>query len=104
MRKRRKRFSVIRAVARILRSDTGGLMSGTFRADDLVVVATAESFRVPGEPELRVGDVVMLNSGGPVGLIVDTDGSDIVFSWRVGDKTYEMESSAACFHRVRTMW
>lgn len=104
MRKRRKRFSVIRTVVRLLRPDTGGLMTGTFRADDLVVVATAESFRVPGEPELRIGDVVMLNSGGPVGLIVDTDGSNIVFSWRVDGKTYEMESSAACFHRVRELW
>ena len=79
-------------------------MSGRFKLEDLVIVATAESFRVPGEPDLRIGDVAMLNSGGPVGLIVDIEGDQAVFSWRVEEQTYEMSSPSACFHRVRTLW
>jgi uncharacterized protein YodC (DUF2158 family) len=61
------------------------MISGPFQGkvvQNLILVASAESFRDQREPPFRLGDVVCLNSGGPRYIIVDLDESSVTVSWR----------------------
>lgn len=75
------------------------------RAKDLVVVASAESFRRDNEPPHRIGDIVRLNSGGPTSLVVDVDGGVLTVAWRDSDGcAKELAGPDVCFHRAREIW
>src|ERR1022692_3573271 len=65
-------------------------------------LTTAESFRGPCEPKLRIGDVVMINSGGPESIVVDLEGNRVTVAWRdkCGD-VHEMTLPEPCFPRVK---
>jgi uncharacterized protein YodC (DUF2158 family) len=69
--------------------------------NDLELVAPAESFADTREPPLWLGNLVRLNSGGPVMLVVDVDDQAAVCAWRnSGGKTLEHSFPVACVHRV----
>ena len=74
--------------------------SRLFRAECLSLIAKAESFQDPREPQLRMGDWVQLNSGGPRTLIVNIEIDEITIAWRNGDKIAECVVPHACIHRV----
>jgi len=63
----------------------------------LALVASASTFQDPREPKLRIGDRIRLNSGGPVGLVVEIDSTGITLAWPGGETTLP----AACVHRAR---
>lgn len=71
-----------------------------FKMNELARVASAESFQDEREPMLRIGDIVRLNSGGPVLLIVDVGDGEVTAA--SGD--VEVVAAVACFHRVRDVW
>jgi uncharacterized protein YodC (DUF2158 family) len=54
------------------------------------------------EPPLRIGNVVMLNSGGPRMMIVDFDNlGNVCVSWRESTgATLELVIAGVCVHRV----
>ena len=71
-------------------------------ASHLRVIRTAASFRGPGEPRLRLGDVVMTNIGGPVSVVVALEGERLTAAWR--DKSgavHELTLPEPCWHRVK---
>ena len=75
-----------------------------FHASDLRRVASAESFQIKGEPPLRIGDLVVLNSGGPVCLVVDVNDGLVDVEWRRPDGSVEeMTANNVCFHRKRDL-
>jgi uncharacterized protein YodC (DUF2158 family) len=68
---------------------------------NLILVASAESFRDQREPPFRVGDVVRLNSGGPRVVIVDFDENTVTVSWRgENGSTFECTFPSVCVHRA----
>lgn len=74
----------------------------TFRASDLELVRPASAFVDGREPPLQIGNLVILNSGGPVGLVVGIEGDEIVVAWAPGEgDASEFQASRACFHRAR---
>jgi uncharacterized protein YodC (DUF2158 family) len=74
----------------------------SFLLSDLVLVA--RFFRAPGEPDLRIGDIVYLNSGSPQLTVVDFEASMVTVSWRDGNNiVHEHTAPDPCFHRV-TPW
>lgn len=72
--------------------------SRTFKVTDAVLVGRAADFRDPREPELRIGDRVRLNSGGPTGLVVDIESDAVTVGWGQGRET---TLDNPCWHRVR---
>ena len=68
-----------------------------------MLVALGEQFHDEREPPLRIGDVVRLNSGGPLSLIVDLPGGKTVTaSWRDNSGlAVEADFPIACMHRAR---
>jgi hypothetical protein len=73
-----------------------------FRLSDLEVVQSAESFRHAGEPPVRFGDIVVLNSGSPAGLVVDLlPEAKVVVAWQINGAIVERRLSTACVHRPR---
>jgi uncharacterized protein YodC (DUF2158 family) len=68
----------------------------------LRIVAEGESFKDSRESEFGIGDVVRLNSGGPLMMIVDIDPfGEIVVSWRDQEADVKEASlPAACVHRT----
>ena len=72
-----------------------------FNASDVDRISSAESFADEREPSLKLGNFVILNSGGPIMIVVDLDGPAVVASWcdRAG-QIYEHRFPAACVHRV----
>lgn len=85
------------------KQDSPRMKHEIFHANRLRLVATAASFRGPGEPKLRFGDAVNLNSGGPQSIVVDVEGADVTVAWRddCGD-VHEMTLPESCLHRVKT--
>ncbi len=77
---------------------------GRVRKDGLRLVATSESFQDSREPDFRVGDLVRLNSGGPIMLVVDVEGRQITTSWKSVDGIEEWTLPRPCFHRTRDAW
>ena len=76
------------------------LRGKSFRALELELVRRAEDFRRPGERPIAFGDRVSLNSGGPIGLVVDVLPEDrIVVGWSVQGDVVERPLPAACVHR-----
>lgn len=77
--------------------------SKSVRVERLELVARSEEFQDDREPPLRLGDVVRLNSGGPVCLLVDLpDCNTVVVSWQESSGlVHEEQLPHACFHRVR---
>jgi uncharacterized protein YodC (DUF2158 family) len=57
----------------------------------------AEAFN----PALRIGNIVVLNSGGPRMMVVDIgEGSRVTVSWQTpAGETREMEIPTACLYR-----
>ncbi len=53
-----------------------------------------------GEAPINLGDHVMLNSGGPVMLVVDVEGENVTASWRTGSGIQEATFPRACVHRA----
>jgi uncharacterized protein YodC (DUF2158 family) len=47
------------------------LIKRNFNPNSLISLGTSEDFNDPREPQLTIGNVVMLNSGGPPMLVVD---------------------------------
>jgi hypothetical protein len=74
--------------------------SKKFLSDKLRLVAKAEDFHDTHEPPLRIGDVVCLNSGGPLSLVVDICQDSIIIAWQSGGQVWEYELAAVCVHRV----
>jgi uncharacterized protein YodC (DUF2158 family) len=72
------------------------------------IIARGEDFQNRREPELRIGDIVKLNSGGPRMLIVDLPDKEYPFytaAWKNGlGKIYETPFPRMCLHRVRNSW
>ncbi|HSC17363.1 MAG TPA: hypothetical protein VLC74_00465 [Rhizomicrobium sp.] len=53
------------------------------------------------EPQLRLGDITQLNSGGPRMMVVDIENDGIVAAWRDNDgAALEGEFPASCVQRV----
>jgi uncharacterized protein YodC (DUF2158 family) len=71
------------------------------RTNDLVLVATAESFQDNREPPLSTGNFVRLNSGSPRLLVVDTSDDAVTVAWRDGaGLIHEQDFPRACLHRL----
>jgi uncharacterized protein YodC (DUF2158 family) len=75
-----------------------------FKENELVSLASANSFKRPYEPELMVGDLVYLNSGSPVLMVTDTEDEQLTVALRVGDDVQEWDGHRDCYHRVRNLW
>lgn len=52
------------------------------------------------EPPLLLGNLVVLRSGGPRMMVVDTDGETVVTAWRDGEGCCEASFPTLCLHRV----
>jgi hypothetical protein len=71
------------------------------KATELILAQSSSSFQSEYEPELRLGNFVQLNSGGPTMMIVDHWDQIAVFAWRDRAGTvYERHLPLACVHRV----
>jgi uncharacterized protein YodC (DUF2158 family) len=71
------------------------------RLNDLIRVASGEAYQDSREPGLTIGDIVMLNSGGPRMMIVDIlDDGRVVAAWRDGDAVVEHSFPRLGVHRV----
>lgn len=72
-----------------------------FNKDDLELVKRLEDIQDPRQPPVTIGNVVMLNSGGPKMMVVDIASNDIVTgAWVNEGKVEEMEFPRSCVHRV----
>jgi uncharacterized protein YodC (DUF2158 family) len=68
------------------------------------LIARAEDFNDPREPVLRIGDVVMANSGGPPMMVVDFDDKTVTCAWRMDDgSASEAAWPRPCVHRMRVV-
>ena len=73
----------------------------SFNNSDLIRLAVSEKFKDQREPPLRIGDLVRLNSGGPVLLVVDFENDLLVLAYRSeGGQAVETTLPIACVHRV----
>jgi len=74
-----------------------------FEARRLKLFAGREQFHDEREPPLRIGDVVRLNSDGPLSLIVELpDSKTVTVSWREhSGLAIEADFPLACIHRDR---
>ncbi len=75
----------------------------SFNVADLILVTDVTDFQNDCEPQLRLGDVVRLNSGGPNMLIVDLDGSGQVTAAYHDDEVYEVTLPTVCCCRVSSV-
>jgi hypothetical protein len=75
----------------------------SFKSDRLQLLASSEEFQSRHEPPLRLGDVVRLNSGGPVCLVVDLPNiNDVTVSWRDSrELAVECTLPRPCLHSER---
>lgn len=73
-----------------------------FKAKDLRLIASAESFNPPGTLPFRMGDIVVANSGGPNMLVVDdSDTERVTCAWRQPDgSSSEADWPRPCVHRI----
>ena len=71
-----------------------------FQASELALIAGAQTFQHASEPELRVGDVVQLNSGSPRMMVVDVEHETITVAWRDENGfPIEVILPSSCVHR-----
>lgn len=75
-----------------------------FKSGDLRRLASSDEFQDAREPDLRIGDIVTINSGGPNMLVVDIDGLDVTVAWRNEGAVTENTWTRPCLHRVRGEW
>lgn len=71
------------------------LYEGTFREEDLVIIAEAPP---PDYPPLVVGDYCWFISGSPRLLVVEANGDDLVVSWANGEK--EGDTHRCCVRKT----
>lgn len=71
---------------------------------ELIKISDAEAFQDAREPMFCVGSIVMLNSGGPLMLIVDVDDDRFTCAWRNRGEIAEAIFPRVCIHRVRDAW
>lgn len=64
----------------------------------------AEEFQNPNEPDLRLGDLVYLNSGSPILLVTDYENGRVTVGYKEYGVVREMNLPRMCFHRVRDAW
>lgn len=69
----------------------------TFKVVDLVVVADAPP---PDNPPLAIGDYCRLNSGSPLLLVTDMDGSTLTVAWHNGEAPVEHNVIRAIVRRA----
>jgi uncharacterized protein YodC (DUF2158 family) len=69
--------------------------------EKLTLIATGESFQDRREPQLRIGDRVELNSGGPLLLVVEDAAETLTVAWRGQLGVSEATFPRACLHRWR---
>jgi uncharacterized protein YodC (DUF2158 family) len=83
-------------------NSNSSLKTTHFESDSLSLIAPAENFQNAHEPNLRIGNTVQLNSGGPAMLVVDFLDSDrVVVAWRnENGEAVETEFPRVCVHRV----
>ena len=80
-------------------SDETTLHSGGFLAADLRLVAPVP---MPDDPPLAVGDVCLLNSGGPDMMVVEAGYYRVTVAWwRADGDVAEHEFPRACVRRVQ---
>ncbi|MCH7540338.1 MAG: hypothetical protein IH999_08085 [Proteobacteria bacterium] len=74
-------------------------------AEALELVHRSEKFHDSSDSLLRIGDVVMLNSGGPKAVVIDIpDPATVTISWREkNDRVVEYEFPRDCVHRIRVL-
>lgn len=65
----------------------------------MILVRGAEYFRNEHEPSFFIGNYVMLNSGGPVMIVVDFDEHNVVAAWQSDDSIHEHTFPGSCVHR-----
>jgi uncharacterized protein YodC (DUF2158 family) len=74
---------------------------GRINASCLTLISASESFSDGREPQLQLGNLVQLNSGGPTMIVADIDGTNAICAWRDHDgETHEHDFPIACVHRV----
>jgi uncharacterized protein YodC (DUF2158 family) len=76
------------------------LNSKLFHRKDLKLVKRAEEFQDPRQPPLTIGNVVMLNSGGPKSMVVDITPDTVTVAWTNDGEVHEHEFPIQCVHRV----
>jgi hypothetical protein len=75
--------------------------SHAYSTRNLKLLARAEDFQLPGDKPLGVGDRVQLNSGGPLGLVVDIGEStdELIVAWNHQVNGEEGNLPRLCVHR-----
>lgn len=72
-----------------------------FAASRINLISSSDEFQHSVEPELGLGAVVRLNSGGPHMMVVDVTGDKVTTAWRNSDeKIKESVFPRACVHRA----
>lgn len=66
----------------------------TFRASELALIA-----RAPTHEPLAIGYRVRLNSGGPIGLVVDLDEAAATIGWELNGQIEEHRLQRVCVSR-----
>jgi len=73
------------------------LKRGQFPVNGLSLIKSVDKFHDLREPDLRIGDRVRLNSGGPISLVVDLDAETVTVAWNGAEAIFPRP----CVHRVR---
>ncbi len=71
-----------------------------FATAALVIVKTRNEYA----GRLLIGDRVILNSGGPVSLVVDTDGEIATVAWAEGSRVAELRAPQIIFRRLNEFY
>ena len=72
-----------------------------FRTSDLIRVAGAKSYQDAREPQLQLGNLVQLNSGGPRMMVVDSVDDSITAAFHDSEgNVQELTLPRSCIHRV----
>lgn len=83
----------------------GKRREGKFDLRKLQLVARAENFQDEREPSFKIGDLVRMNSGGPIMLVVDFEDDQVEVAWKRKDGVVEgYRWPRVCIHRVRDAW
>ena len=73
-----------------------------FKAKDLVKIDNSHILDMQARDRpLGIGDVVILNSGGPNMMVVDIEDDRVTTAWTYGaGKVQEAEWPSVCLHRI----